>query len=425
VTSTPPRTGTPLRTTRLLVVDHSPTAREKLQRLFAEAADIDVVGEAGTIEKALRLLDELAPTAVLIDCDLPKPGSFAVVREMMSLHPVPIIMMTKQIDAVTPAFESQVLETGAVALACWSPSNGGTGKGSGKELVRTVRFMSEVKVVRRRDHRARVDTIPGGAAAMGAAAEVAGQAGATRVAVTPPAAGSPPGAVTAPAAQSPARAPGAAPGPPAGQVTRLGAAGDRIEIVAIGASTGGPPVLQTILGGLSRRLTVPVVLVQHLSRGFQSSLVAWLSDAAGVRIVVSEHGMPLDPGIVYLAPDDRHMAIDSAGRAVLNSDPPENGSRPSVSVLFRSVAQQYGSHAIGILLTGMGRDGAKELRLMRDRGAVTIAQDEESSVVHGMPGEAIKLKGARYILPPDRIPSVVEHHLSGASGQRANAAICP
>jgi two-component system chemotaxis response regulator CheB len=124
--------------------------------------------------------------------------------------------------------------------------------------------------------------------------------------------------------------------------------------------------------------------------------------------------MSLNPGIVYLAPDDMHMTFDASGRIVLNDDPPENGSRPSVSVLFRSVAQRYGPHAIGILLTGMGRDGAKELKLMRDKGAVTIAQDEETSVVHGMPGEAIKLKGARYILPPERVSSVVEHHVLGS-----------
>ena len=105
------------------------------------------------------------------------------------------------------------------------------------------------------------------------------------------------------------------------------------------------------------------------------------------------------------------MILDASGCLQLTTGPPENGSRPSVSVLFRSVAECYGAHAIGILLTGMGRDGARELRLMRDKGAVTIAQDEETSVVHGMPGEAIKLKGARYVLAPDRIAAVVERHL--------------
>ncbi len=98
-------------------------------------------------------------------------------------------------------------------------------------------------------------------------------------------------------------------------------AGGRIELVAIGASTGGPPVLQTLLAGLSRPFPVPIVLVQHLSRGFQSSLVAWLADATGVPVKVAEHGMPLEPGVVYLAPDDRHMAVDGSGRLVLNECP--------------------------------------------------------------------------------------------------------
>jgi two-component system chemotaxis response regulator CheB len=128
--------------------------------------------------------------------------------------------------------------------------------------------------------------------------------------------------------------------------------------------------------------------------------------------------------VVYLAPDNKHMEVNGSGCLVLNGDPPENGSRPSVSVLFRSVARHYGPKAIGILLTGMGRDGAKELRLMRDRGAITIAQDEETSAVHGMPGEAIKLKGARYVLAPDRIVSVVQHHLRPPVAGRRERVSC-
>lgn len=364
-------TPNPVRTIRLLIVDHSPTARERLRGLFDHVADVDVVGEAATVDKALYLVEEATPSVVLVDCDLPNPGSYAAVWEIMSRYPVPIVMMSKQPDAPVATLESQALNVGAVAFVTWTPTSSGA-RTSGDNLIRTVRAMSEVKVVRRRDRRAQSRPLP------------------------------------------PETVPPPVPAPPA----------TRIEVVAIGASTGGPPVLQTILRGLTRPVPVPILLVQHLSPGFQTSMVSWLSESTGTRICVGEHGMPLHPGLVYLAPDNRHMTVNRQGHLVLSDDPPENGSRPSVSVLFRSVAQHYGANAIGILLTGMGRDGAKELRLMRDKGAVTIAQDEETSVVHGMPGEAIKLKGARYILPPDRIAHVVEHHVSALSnGQREQGAL--
>jgi two-component system chemotaxis response regulator CheB len=224
--------------------------------------------------------------------------------------------------------------------------------------------------------------------------------------------------------QSPsATRPGRSTGPPA-PMPELEEHAAGVEIVAMGASTGGPQVLETILRGLAERLTVPVVVVQHLSQGFQNNLISWLANTTGAQIRVGQHGMPLLPGFVYLAPDSKHMGVNASGCLVLSDDPPENGSKPSVSVLFRSVAQHYGPRAIGILLTGMGRDGAKELRLLRDRGAITIAQDEETSAVHGMPGEAIKLKGARYVLPPERIVSVVQHHLPATAAERRETVPC-
>jgi len=143
-----------------------------------------------------------------------------------------------------------------------------------------------------------------------------------------------------------------------------------------------------------------------------------------VPACVGRHGTPLSPGVVYLAPDNRHMLVSASGSLVLSEGPPRNGSRPSVSVLFESVAEHYGPHAIGILLTGMGRDGAKELRLLRDRGGLTIAQDEETSAVYGMPGEATKLKAARYVLPPDRIIQLVGHHLPKTAPNPEEAVSC-
>jgi two-component system chemotaxis response regulator CheB len=374
-------------TVKLLIVDHSPASREKLKLLFDSRPDISVVGEAGTAQKAMKLLGEASPTAVLLDCDLPQPGSFALVKEMMTIHRVPIVMLTKQGRIVPHALEAQALEAGAVALAGLS-LEGMTGDKTGQDLlVKTVRTMSEVKVVRRRSPR------------------------------TEPA--RPGGPVISTPSLRPART-----DEPITNTLDLSEPPGNYALLAIGASTGGPQVLEAILRGLSKRLTVPVVIVQHLSEGFQNNLVQWLSDSTGVQIRIGQHGTPMVPGIVYFAPDNKHMQVNGSGHLVMNSGPPENGSRPSVSALFRSVAEHYGPRAIGVLLTGMGRDGAKELKLMRERGALTIAQDEETSAVHGMPGEAIKLKGARYVLPPQRIVSVVEHHLPASSVNRREAVSC-
>jgi two-component system chemotaxis response regulator CheB len=230
-------TQAPQRAIRLLIVDRSPGGREQLRHVFDTVPDIDVVDDAGTAEKALRLVEEVTPNLILVDCDMPKPGSFVLVRDMMRQYPVPVVMLTKLKDGAAE-MEARALETGAVALIVWSGNEAGRDRDA--ELVRVVRAMSEVKVVRRRDSLQK-----------GAHAE------------PPP----PPNAVS-----------------PAG----------RIDIVAIGASTGGPPVLQTIFNGLHRPFPVPILVVQHLSKGFQKSLVSWLSDSTGMTIAVGEHGMPTE-----------------------------------------------------------------------------------------------------------------------------------
>lgn len=371
---------------RLLIVDQSPMAREKIRSLFEHKTGIQIVGEAGTAQKALKLLEQTSPTAVLIDCDLPKPGSFALVREMMSVHRVPIVMLTKQSRIVPKALSEEATTSGAVAIVALTAEGLSTDRLGQDNLLKTVRTMSEVKVVRRRGGRPRPSSNE----------------------ATPSA--------DAPYSRQPNNPDSAECDEPESS--------EAVELLAIGASTGGPQVIETILRGLSSRLTVPVVVVQHLSQGFQNNLVQWLSDSTRVQIQVAQHGALLVPGVVYLAPDERHMEVTGSGRLVLTEDPPENGSRPAVSALFRSVAKHYGPRAIGVLLTGMGRDGAKELRAMRDLGATTIAQDEESSAVHGMPGEAIRLKGARYVLPPDRIIAVVERRLPTTAGTTRRAAAC-
>jgi len=222
---------------------------------------------------------------------------------------------------------------------------------AGRDLVRTVKLMSEVKVVRR----------------------------------------SPQRQVTAPVLKP-------LPGVTSPQLAQA-------EVVAIGASTGGPPALQTVLSGLAGRLPVPILIVQHIAPGFLQGMADWLGESTGVPVQIAARGVRLLAGHAYLAPDGYHLGIDRAGRIALNASAPENGLRPAVSCLFRSVADVFGPHAVGVLLTGMGKDGAEELKQMKDRGAVTIAQDRESCVIYGMPGEAVRLEAASHVLPLDRIAS--------------------
>jgi two-component system chemotaxis response regulator CheB len=224
------------------------------------------------------------------------------------------------------------------------------------ELVRTVKLMSEVKVVRR---------WPRG------------------------------------------RQPEGVPEPTLCQEIQFKTALSRPKIVAIGSSTGGPPVLQTILATLPSDFPIPVLIVQHIAAGFTQGLVEWLAQSSSLPVHVPTHGQSILPGHVYVAPDGLHMAVTADGRVELMSGDAENGLRPSVACLFRSVTKVYGPSAVGVLLTGMGKDGAWELKLMQEQGAVTFAQDRETSVVHGMPGEAIRLGGATYVLPPDKIRSAL------------------
>jgi len=180
-----------------------------------------------------------------------------------------------------------------------------------------------------------------------------------------------------------------------------------VQAIGIGASTGGPPVLQTILAGLPKNFPVPVLIVQHIASGFLPGLADWLNQTTGWQVHIAAYGIQPLPGHVYLAPDDFHLGVGAGVRLVLSKEQPDNGLRPSVGYLFRSLAQVCARNAVGVLLTGMGRDGAEELKLMKDRGAFTIAQDKETSVIHGMPGEAIALQGATCVLAADKIAAAL------------------
>lgn len=334
----------------VLVVDDSKVARMLLVHLLESDPQIRVIGAVESGQAALDFLVERKPDVVLMDIQMPHLDGFETTRRIMETAPLPIIICTATTDPRELATTFRSMEAGAVAcLEKPAAPEHPDYESLVRNLLESIKLMSEVKVVRRW-----------------------------------------------PRSRSNLRAnAGLSAGPTAGS--------GGIRLIGIGASTGGPPVLQTILGNLPKEFSVPILIVQHIARGFLSGLVEWLNETTGMQVHIAAHNTAPLPGHAYLAPDDLQMSVSRSGRILLSGEPPESNLRPAVSHLFRSLAQGLGPDALGVLLTGMGKDGAAELKLMKDRGAITIAQDRESSVVHGMPGEAIELGGATLILPADKI----------------------
>jgi len=338
---------------RVLIVEDSPTVREFLLQILCSDPAIEVVATAETGEEALQAVERFRPDIITMDIHMPRMNGFDATRRIMETHPTPIVIVSGAADAMDTAEAFRAIESGALAVLR-KPSGMGDPEHEQRkaELVRTVKLMSEVKVVRRWPRYRPAEGVPETSLC---------------------------------------------------KEIRLQTTQTHPRIVAIGASTGGPPVLQTILAALPRNFPIPVLIVQHIAAGFTQGLAEWLAQSSSLSIHIPMHGQSILPGHVYVAPDGLQMSVSADGLVQLRLDEPENGLRPSVSCLFRSVAKAYGPSAVGVLLTGMGKDGAWELKSMKEQGAVTIAQDRETSVVHGMPGEAIRIGGATYVLAPDKI----------------------
>ena len=341
---------------KVLVVEDSKVTREYLVYVLESDSAIRVIATAASGEEALEIVGRHKPDAILMDIHLPGIDGFETTRRIMASNPVPIVVCTAStsFDQVHTALRA--LEAGALSVLKKPKGLGDpTAEAEAAAIINELKLMSEVKVVRRWHRAASSD------------------------------------------------APAAAAEPIPFDFARSDSA-----VVAIGASTGGPPVVAQILSGLSPGFSAPVLVVQHIAAGFTVGFAEWLGATSRLPVHVARGGeIPL-PGHVYVAPDDNHLRVGQRGELQTTVDAPQNGLRPSVGVLFRSVAERFGRRAVGVLLTGMGRDGAEELKLMADMGALTVAQDEESCVVFGMPGEAVRLGAARFVFPPQKIAGLLE-----------------
>jgi two-component system, chemotaxis family, protein-glutamate methylesterase/glutaminase len=331
---------------QVLIVDDSIVSRELLTGILESEPDISVVGTASGGHEAIQLAKTLSPDIITMDINMPGIDGFEAARQIMEESPRPIIIISGVDNLAEIARSFKAMEAGALAILPKPPSPVSPDfHAAAKEILSAIRTYVEVKVIRRSKSR----TCERESQSLIFSREV----------------------------------------PP--------------SLVVIGASTGGPPVIQTILRNLHPAFPLPLVLVQHMSPGFIQGFAEWLSDSTGFKVKVPVHLEPLKPGILYVAPDYQQTAISADMKIILTDAPPEHNLRPSVSYLFRSVIDNIGSSAVGVLLTGMGNDGSVELLGMRKRGSITIVQDKESSIVYGMPGEALRLGAASRVLSPEEI----------------------
>jgi two-component system chemotaxis response regulator CheB len=332
-------------TTRVVVVEDSLVQRTHLVRTLEAEGDITVVGEAEGAVEAIRLVESLRPDVVTLDLQIPDGGGQLVIEQVMAVAPTPILVLSASVASRTSVSAVEALVAGAVDIL---PKPVRWSASEEAALRSHVRLVSGVAVV----HRAK------------------------------------------PASSRSRPLP----------VDR-GKAGHAPTIVGIGASTGGPAALAEVLSGLVG-LRAGVIVVQHLHADFVGGLVTWMERAATMPVELARAGEPLKVGVITIAPGDVHLRVDREDRIVLDPKP-ASIHRPSVDELFASLAKRPAGRNIGVLLTGMGEDGAAGMLELRRRGDVTIAQDEATCVVYGMPRAAQRLGAVVHVRPLEKIAAAI------------------
>jgi two-component system chemotaxis response regulator CheB len=342
---------------RVLVAEDSPTVRRRIVAVIGADPGMTVVGEAANGKEAIERCLELRPDVITLDMMMPVVSGLAATEYIMAFCPTPIVIVSGSTNRGEVFRTYDALAAGALEVID-KPRPGERLDEWDRRLAETVRIASRVRVI----------THPRGR--LRRPAEF----------VSGPSAGA--------AAQGP-------------------------RLVAIGASTGGPKAITDVLQRLPASFPLPLLIVTHISQAFAAGFVEWLGGNSPLPVRMAAHDEPIGDSGVAVAPADRHLCIDG-DRLYLSESAPRHSCRPSVDVLFESVARTCGSRAVGVLMTGMGRDGAEGLLAIRRAGGVTVAQDEASSVIFGMPGEAVRLGAAMHVLPPAGIADLLTAIVGGS-----------
>lgn len=339
----------------VLIVDDSSTARELLSQIVNNAPDMRAVGPAKDGLEAVQMAQALHPDIILMDVIMPRMNGLEATREIMYAMPTPIVLVSASLESHETNIAFQAMSLGALALH--RKPNGPMHVDHVLEaaaLVNKVRLMAGVQVIRHR--KSDVSGVP---------------------------------VLSQPRDEWPGLS-----APP--------------EIIAIVASTGGPAALVAIIQQLPPDFAVPIVIVQHISADFVDSLRSWIARMTSLQVALAQPDVQPVPGSIYLAPGGKHLRLTHNRRFSLDEDAGTAYHVPSGDILLESVGQSYGKRAIGVVLTGIGDDGARGLRTMCDTGAFTVAQDEATSVVYGMPKVAHDLGAVRQVLPlPEIAPALI------------------
>ena len=341
---------------KVLIVDDSPSTRLVLSQIIDSTSDMRIVGQAINGNQALEMVATLHPDVILMDVIMPGMDGLETTRQIMRVNPTPIVVMSAGFNSSENNVAFEAMSAGAVSVLK-KPGLTRTLslQDSVKEFVNTLRAMAGVRVIRR----SKFSGSP--------MSDKSSSPHTFDISVKP-------------------------------------------EIVAIASSTGGPQALGEILKNLPLAFSLPIIIVQHIAPDFVASLVSWLNTVSNMPVCVAQPGDPPLQGTIYIASGNQHLQLTHEHRFGTTGVPANVSHIPSGDVLLTSIAQHYGARAIGIVLTGMGRDGALGLRAMYEAGAMTIAQDETSCIVFGMPQEAIALGAARLTLPPLGISKFLQQY---------------
>jgi two-component system, chemotaxis family, protein-glutamate methylesterase/glutaminase len=340
-------TGEKAEKIRVLIVEDSPLICKILSKILNSDDSLEVVGIANDGKKAVEYAMSLKPDIITMDINLPVINGFEATKKIMAYVPTPILIVSSSLYTVEMNLAFKAISLGALDVVEKGPMETQDNIDKfGRMIIEKVKLLSKVRVITHPE--ARIENI-----------------------------GLRPGNVMQDLKGN--------------------------KVVGIVSSTGGPKALLDVLTGITEEMNFPIVIVQHIVPGFTAGLIDWLQSESHKNISMATNGAIIQPGNVYIAPENFHMQIFTQGRIHLIDSPPYKNHKPSGNLLLKSLAESYGPSAIGVILTGMGSDGCEGLLEIKKKGGRTIAQDEATSIVYGMPKVAFETGAAEFVYPLDRI----------------------